>query len=58
MWGRGAWLLQGATTGGGNCWAINLAGPPRGRVAHDIYVGDLSAMQFNIPGPSRVCVSV
>lgn len=51
--GRGGPQYPG-TAGGhrGNCWAINLlAGPPRGRAAHDIYVGDLSAMQFNIPGP-------
>lgn len=58
-WGWGTWPLWGAAAGGGNCWAINLlAGPPRGRAAHDIYVGDLSAMQFNIPRPSRVCMCV
>lgn len=46
-------------------WAMQWMGhkslccpPPSGRAAHDIYVGDLSAMQFNIPGPLRVCVCV
>lgn len=53
---RGQWELLGYKS---PCWATNLlAGPPRGRVAHDIYVGDLSAMQFNIPRLSRVCVYV
>lgn len=57
--GRGPWLLRGAAVGSGIRWVINLlAGPPRGRAAHDIYVGDLSAMQFNIPRPLRVCACV
>lgn len=56
---RGPWLLHGAAVGSGIRWVINLlAGPPRGRAAHDIYVGDLSAMQFNIPRPLRVCACV